>query len=300
MTKRDSARVNSLETHPTSLRPSISVGCQGWNYDDWTTRAGGASVFYPHNTRADQMLYAYAQIFDTVEVDSTFYAVPSESVVISWAKRTPDAFTFSLKLPQEITHTHALRPSATPTLLEFCERAQLFDDKLGVVLIQLPPQFIRTPENFRALEKFLPDLPQDMHFAIEFRSRDWFDESRVETNLLKLLEAHKVAPALVEGEWIERDVMRRLTDDYKFNFAYVRWMGARDLTRFDTVQRPQEANLYWWNLLIEDLQKRGVSVYAYFSNYYEGHAPASANKLKKLCGEEVIEPKVMETQPSLF
>ena len=88
----------------------LQVGCQGWNYDDWVTPpAGGGGVFYPRGTRAAGMLSAYARAFDTVEVDSTFYAVPSASAVEGWKKRVPEGFTFSLKLPQEITHTCAAR-----------------------------------------------------------------------------------------------------------------------------------------------------------------------------------------------
>jgi uncharacterized protein YecE (DUF72 family) len=77
-------------------------------------------------------------------------------------------------------------------------------------------------------------------------------------------------------------------------------MGERDLTRFDIIQRPQNVNLYGWQELIETLREQVADVYAYFSNYYEGHAPASANKLKRMLGQPIIDPTDLEDQPSLF
>lgn len=275
----------------------IFIGCQGWNYDDWTTRAGGASVFYPTNTRAAGMLEAYARAFETIEVDSTFYAVPALSTVESWAKRTPPGFTFSLKLPQEITHTFALRVAdSAPVLAEFCERARALREKLAVILIQLPPQFDFTPENARALHSFVLGLPRDLRFSIEFRAPAWLHNPR----LISFLVEHNVAPALVEGEWIARETVWKAVSETEIDFAYARWMGARDLARFDAIQRPQDENLRLWSEMIEKLLARKQTVFAYFSNFYEGHAPASANKLKRFLNQKIVQPDELEDQPSLF
>jgi uncharacterized protein YecE (DUF72 family) len=84
------------------------------------------------------------------------------------------------------------------------------------------------------------------------------------------------------------------------DFVYVRWMGARDLTRFDVEQRPRDLNLEKWAAAVERLRERGRTVYAYFSNFYEGHAPASANKLKRLLGDAFVSPEDLENQPTLF
>jgi uncharacterized protein YecE (DUF72 family) len=274
----------------------VHVGCQGWNYEDWVTGpVGNKSVFYPRGTRPAAMLELYARIFETVEVDSTFYAVPSIQTVDGWNKRTPRRFSFSLKMPQEITHEYALRRGSADTLAEFCDRVRMLDEKLAVVLIQMPPQFDASPENERALKEFLPLLPRDMRFSIEFRSRDWVSQSALE-----LLASYKVALALVEGQWIPRDMIWQLTEQPTAPFAYIRWMGERDLTRFDLVQRPQNVNLEGWRELIAALQQRVSDVYAYFSNYYEGYAPESANKLKRLLGQPTVDPADMEDQPSLF
>jgi uncharacterized protein YecE (DUF72 family) len=271
------------------------VGCQGWNYDDWVT-GPGERVFYPQGTRAADMLEVYARAFATVEVDSTFYAIPPVSTFEGWAKRTPPGFTFSLKLPQEITHVLSLGAGSAALLEEFCERARTtLKEKLASVLIQLPPQFELTRENGLALRAFLPRLPCDIRFSIEFRSRDWLKES-----VFDFLAEHNVSPALVEGQWLAPEDNRLLAEHPTADFIYIRWMGARNLTRFDLVQRPQDENLHEWSQMISRLAKRVSHVYAYFSNFYEGHAPASANKLKRLLGQPIIEPVDLEDQPSLF
>ena len=280
----------------SKLQNCVKVGCQGWNYDDWVTgAAGGAGIFYPQGTRTAGMLEIYARAFETVEVDSTFYAIPSVSTVEGWAARTPPGFTFSLKLPQEITHQWALRSGSTALVEEFCERVRRLGDKLASVLIQLPPQFEVTPENASALREFLPQLPRDIRFGVEFRSPGWIKRSVAE-----MLARYNVALALVEGQWVERSEVWQIAEHLTANFAYVRWMGARDLARFDQVQRERDENLRAWCRVLADLCERTPKVYAYFSNFYEGHAPASANKLKRLLGQPILEAADLEDQPSLF
>jgi uncharacterized protein YecE (DUF72 family) len=278
----------------------VCVGCQGWNYEDWVTPAARPKpVFYPRGTRADRMLEVYASAFETVEVDSTFYAVPTASAVDGWKRRTPEGFTFSLKLPREITHEQALRgETAGRVLAEFCGRARILGGKLASVLVQLPPQFEATAENFRALSDFLPLLPEDLRFAFEFRDTFWFEEEPLEI----FRRYPHASLALVEGPWATRGRVWRAAERIldATDFAYVRWMGARDLTRFDIVQRPQDASLDKWASAVEQLSRRVPHVYAYFSNFYEGFAPASANKLKRLLGQETVEPDELENQPSLF
>ena len=281
-------------------RPRVRVGCQGWNYEDWVTPPAAARpVFYPRGTRAEHMLDTYARAFDTVEVDSTFYAAPSDATYDGWARRTPDGFTFALKLPREITHEHALRGATAERVLEnFCRGARRLGPKLAAVLVQLPPQFEATRDNLRALSEFVPLLPADIRFAFEFRDPFWFEEEL----LVPLSLRANVSLALVEGPWVTRERVWRAAAPLldTSDFTYVRWMGARDLTRFDAEQRPRDLNLEKWAAAVERLRERGSAVYAYFSNFYEGHAPASANKLKRLLGDAVVRPEELENQPSLF
>lgn len=292
-TEKKTKTKSKKESKIQNLKSKIVVGCQGWNYDDWTTRAGGEIVFYPRGTRADKMLETYAKMFDAVEVDSTFYAIPASSAVENWYKRTPENFSFSLKMPQSITHEYGLREPSFPLLHEFCERVLLLREKLGVILIQLPPNFEASKENAQALRDFLAELPKNNRFAVEFRSRDWLVDWTFEE-----LAKNNVAVCSVEGSWIPRELMFDAMAKKTANFSYVRFMGERDLTTFDRVVRPQDAQMQMWKQEIERVQAK--EIYIYFSNFYEGFAPASANKLKELFGQETVEANSLETQKSLF
>ena len=273
--------------------PQSKIGCQGWNYDDWVTKAGSESVFYPRGTRSDAMLELYAKIFDTIEVDSTFYAIPQGATMENWYRKTPENFTFSLKLPQEITHNLALRKQSCLILDEFCERILLLKEKLASVLIQLPPQFEASKENARNLREFLAHLPKEIRFAIEFRDRQWLIDWTFEE-----LANSKVALCLVEGSWIPRELIFQAIGKPTADFAYIRFMGKRDLQNFDKIYRPQDTNLQMWEEEIEKIKAKDIFIY--FSNFYEGHAPASVNKLKELLGQKIIKSETLENQGSLF
>lgn len=282
---------NTFQADKTKAQ--ISVGCQGWNYSDWVTKIGGERLFYPRGTKAGEMLEVYSKVFETVEVDSTFYAIPSVSAVEGWYEKTGENFTFSLKLPQEITHEHVLRETSYGIADEFCERVLLLKEKLAAVLIQFAPQFEGNKENARNLRDFLARLPKEIRFAVEFRNRNWFVEWTFEE-----LEKNKIALCLVEGSWIPRELMFEAMRKPTADFSYVRWMGERDLTSFDEVVRPQDANLAMWKAELERMKAK--ETFAYFSNFYEGYAPASAEKLLKLDGQKMIETGSLETQGSLF
>lgn len=271
----------------------MRIGCQGWNYEDWTTKAGGEPIFYPRGTRSNAMLEIYARAFETVEVDSTFYAIPASSTVESWYKKTPEDFTFSLKLPQEITHEYVLREASFPMLNEFCDRVLLLKEKLGAVLVQLPPQFEASKENAQALREFLRELPKEIRFAVEFRNREWMNDWTFEE-----LGKNNAALCLVEGKWLPRAQMLEAVGRRTADFSYIRFMGERDLTTFDAVVRAQDAGLQMWKEEIERL--KAENVFVYFSNFYEGFAPASVNKLKVLLGQKIISPSSLENQKSLF
>lgn len=286
-----------LAVRVDEIRRRISIGCQGWNYDDWVTRAPGARpVFYPRGTRDSDMLAVYARAFDTVEVDSTFYGVPAPSTIEHWTRRAPgEGFTFSLKLPREITHERLLGEGSVIPLLEFCERARLLGPKLAAILIQLPPGFTATDENHQVLAQFLARCPSDLPFSVEFRDAGWLTP---DTRLL--LAEHRIALALVEGSWLPRSRVFAEAEHPTADFAYVRWMGERDLERFDAVQRPAEQALEAWHTVISRLAKRVARVFCYFSNFFEGHAPASANGFKLLFGQPVVAAAELDDQPSLF
>ncbi len=268
----------------------LHIGTQGWNYDDWV------GAFYPRGTRAADLLDVYMKAFDTVEVDSTFYAIPSEASVKSWINRAPDGFTYSLKLPQQITHELRLC-DCREVLDQFCQRARELGEKLGSVLIQLPPDF--SPRSRSAFESFIPLLPSDIRFAVEFRDRAWVTDPVVE-QLLELLSEFNVALALMDSKWIARELSLALIDRPTAPFAYVRWMGPRVLTQFSHVQIDRDRELSQWADAFATLRQQVDVIYGYFNNHYQGHSPASANQFKRLIGEPVIEPESLIAQPSLF
>lgn len=269
------------------------IGTQGWNYADWTTTSSGPTIFYPRGTKSGEMLGLYAKIFDSVEVDSTFYAIPAASTLDAWIAKTPEDFTFSLKLPRAITHDLHLGAASFEMADEFFARAAMLREKLAVVLIQLPPDFGATRENAIRLRRFLERLPRDLRFAVEFRDRGWMAEWTF-TELARF----GVAPALVEGSWIAREEMFAAIPKIATSFSYVRFMGDRDLTRFDAVQRDQAENLGIWHDMMRTLPSEANFIY--FSNFYEGHAPASAFGLQRLASIETVHPESLERQASLF
>lgn len=266
---------------------AIRLGTQGWNYDAWV------GPFYPIGTRPTDYLFLYARAFNTVEVDSTFYAMPSPSVVRSWASRVPAGFTFALKLPKEISHDNRLRDPAGLAPL-FFDRARELGAKLGPILIQLGPDFM--PAERPVLADFLAQLPLDLQFAVEFRQRGWIEEG-----VLTLLADHNVALALSDARWIPRRTMLALAEQPTADFAYVRWMGPnRDITDYSRIQFDRTRELEAWSHALRLLNERVKFVWGYANNHFAGHSPSTARQLQKLIGQIPVNPDELGEQRSLF
>ena len=269
------------------MPPTVRIGTQGWNYDAWV------GTFYPSGTRPADFLTLYARAFDTVEVDSTFYAVPAAKVVRGWAERVPSSFTFALKLPQEITHERRLREVESLVPL-FFERARELGPKLGPVLVQLGPDF--GPAELPALAAFLPLLPRDVKVAIEFRHKGWIHEG-----VLALLAEHRVAVALTDGRWIPRRTMLSLAARPTADFAYVRWMGLdRSIVDYSRIQHDRTHELETWATAIASIPRQVYEVYGYVNNHFAGHSPASARQIQRLFGQHPVEPSDLGEQMTLF
>ncbi|HEX2123483.1 MAG TPA: DUF72 domain-containing protein [Thermoanaerobaculia bacterium] len=265
----------------------IRLGTQGWNYDAWV------GPFYPIGTRAADYLALYARAFDTVEVDSTFYAVPSAKSVRDWAARVPARFTFALKLPKEISHDNRLRDAAGVAPL-FFDCARELGAKLGPILIQLGPDF--GPAERPALAAFLSQLPRDLQFAVEFRQRGWIEEG-----VLALLADHNVALALTDARWIPRRTMLALAEQPTADFAYVRWMGPnRDIVDYSRIQFDRTRELEAWAHVLRGLAARVRTVWGFANNHFAGHSPSTARDLQKLVGQEPVMPAALSEQRSLF
>jgi uncharacterized protein YecE (DUF72 family) len=265
----------------------IRLGTQGWNYDAWV------GPFYPEGTRAVDYLSLYARAFDTVEVDSTFYAIPASKVVRGWAARVPDNFVFALKLPQEITHEKRLRGAEDATDL-FFDRARELGHKLGPVLIQLGPDF--GASELPALAAYLPLLPRDVQIAIEFRDRRWLNDG-----VIALLAEYRVALALVDARWIPRKTMLALAERPTADYSYVRWMGPdRDIVDYSRLQFDRTREIEQWSESLLMLIQKVTAVYGYVNNHFAGHSPASVRQLQRLFGQTPVDPNDLGEQISLF
>ena len=271
----------------------FSIGCQSWGYDDWVTKADGPTVFYPRGTKQAEMLEQYARLLETVEVDSTAYGTPPASTFEGWLEKVPEDFSFSLKVPRLITHEYSLDDRSFPVFDEFCERSLVLGRNIGLILIQLPASFESNKANAQRLRTFIARLPKSHRFAIEFREPGWF----VNWTFEELNEAG-VALAMVEGPWVDRQVMFDSMQHLQTPHSYIRMMGERDLVKFDRVYRNRDEMITRW---AENLNKLpSDKIFVYTDNHFEGHAPATANKLKQALGLPEIDASTIETQVSLF
>ena len=155
------------------------------------------------------------------------------------------------------------------------------------MLVQLGPEF--GPDRWHTVGAFLARLPAGLRWAVEFRQRGW-----VGPKLLDLLHRHGVALVLVEGRWLEREKMIDLAIRPTADFAYVRWMGGGKRIE------DRDRELSMWAMALAALAARVSTVYGYFSNHFQGHAPASAREMQRLIGVSPVEPEQLRSQTSLF
>lgn len=244
---------------------NVYLGTQGWSYKDWV------GPFYPTGTKAADYLSVYASHFDAVELDTTFYGTPRESLVDSWKRATPEHFQFTAKVPRTITHDRHL-VDAGDEFADFLHAVDGLGSKLGAILIQLPPDFIA--DERPALESFLGALPQGFRFAAEFRHRSWLNDATYD-----LLRRHDVAWTVIDLSYMPRHI--ELTGD----FTYVRWLGnRRQIERMNEVQIDRRPQLDQWAEQLEHVARRVERVYGFANNHYSGHSPADVRYLQERLG----------------
>ena len=235
----------------------VRVGCSGWNYDDWRER------LYPKGLAKTRWLSRYAERFDTVEVNSTFYRLASRDAVARWVEDTPDGFVFACKASRYLTHMKRLRDMGRG-VGRFYERIEPLVDagKLGPVVWQLPERFTRDDD---VLGAALDSLPAGRH-CFEFRHPSWFVPE-----VAALLRAAGVA--LVIGDHPERPFQsRELTAD----FTLVRFHYGRRGRRGNY----SETEIATWARRIAAWRSR-VEVFAYFNNDWQGYAVENALALRR-------------------
>jgi len=237
----------------------LHLGTMGWSYDFWIGN------FYPEGSQ--NLLSEYAKNFDTVEIDNTFYRIPSGDIVRKWKEEVPDGFIFSAKFPRKITHIKMLR-DCEEELSVFIEHLSLLGDKLGPMLIQLPPGF--KPEMSGILKDFLAGLPERCRFAVEVRNKKWLDEK-----FYDLLRDNKVALVLLDHPWMPR--MSTITAD----FTYIRWVGDRKKVKgtLGKVERDRSEDIRDWAVKIRGFLEDSVEVFGYFSKSYSGYPPGDVRML---------------------
>jgi uncharacterized protein YecE (DUF72 family) len=239
------------------LPPEVRVGCSGWNYAHWR------EVVYPKGLTQSRWLENYATLFDTVEVNNTFYRLPKREAVARWVEQTPDDFVFAVKASRYLTHIRRLRDMG-PGADRFYDRIEplLRSPKMGPVLWQLPGNFRRDDDR---LTSALEQLPPGRH-CFEFRHASWFVPE-----VYELLRSRSVA--LVIGDHPERPFQsHELTADWTF----VRFHHGRRGRRGNYSER----ELAKWAERIQRWRRR-VDVFAYFNNDWEGFAVKNGLRLKE-------------------
>jgi len=261
----------------------IRIGTQGWSYDDWR------ATFYPPGSKQEDRLPFYSSIFDTVELDTTFYHAPKGTIARSWARHTPEHFRFAAKVPRAISHDAALR-GVGEDMERFVKAMEPLGDKLGPVLVQLPAEYTASADTRRDLDVFLAGKPQSLRLAVEFRHDTWHTEEVTDT-------LRRYGVALAWTEWRELPQPRAITAD----FLYVRWLGdRRQIEKYDQVVIDREQSFGVWEADLVRVFGEVKEVYGYFNNHWAGHSPASANEMKRRLGLEVIDPQSKWPQRELF
>lgn len=235
----------------------IRIGTSGWSYGHWE------GLFYPVKLPPAERLAFYARHFETVEVNATFYNLPSVRTVAAWRDATPGGFVFAVKGSRLITHYRRLE-EVGEALSVFLERVALLGDRLAVVLWQLPPSL---PADPKLLDRFLDLGPGGpARVAVEFRDPSWLTEET-----FAVLRAHGAAHVQVSSDVMPVD--RTTTAD----FVYVRFHGLADLDG-----RYGREALEPWAAFLHEQSAAGRDCYVYFNNDFGGHAVRDAWLLREM------------------
>ncbi|MBD3222331.1 DUF72 domain-containing protein [bacterium] len=231
----------------------LHIGTSGYQYDHWR------GVLYPEDLPRDAWFARYAEEFDTVEINNTFYRLPSADTFHRWRDLAPDGFVAALKFSRYGTHLKKLKDPVEP-LARFTGRARLLGRHLGPILVQLPPHWHADPPR---LADFLDAADRDLRWAVEFRDRDWL--RREVYDVLREAGAALVIHDLVDDHPVH------VTAD----FVYLRWHGVDHGSSYSPQALSGQARR------IRGFLERGIDVFAYFNNDLAGHAMHDARDLRR-------------------
>lgn len=263
-------------------KATVYTGTMGWSYEDWR------GPFYEGKLPAAKMLEQYATIFPTVELDTTFYGVPRASTLRGWDAATPAGFRFSAKAPRAVTHERRL-VGAVEAATDFGALLQQeLGDKLGALLLQLPPDF--TEADRRVLEEFANGLAtsrtaRGLPWVVEFRHASW-----IEPGIQAFLDDRGILTATTEKT------------DLGATLRYLRLLGTENsVARFDARQFERGAEVATWAARIDAARREapGSPIFVYVRNFFEGHAPATLFDLRERLGLPNVTPPGQQ-QMSLF
>ena len=273
---------------------NLHIGTCAWSHDDWR------GVFYPEHLPSSERLAFYARWFDAVEVDSTFYHIPTPHVAEHWAAVTPPGFRFSCKVPREITHDRRLRDS-DEVLAAFLRGVEPLGEKLACLLVQTP-RWLVPKHDEHALREFIRALPRGFRWAVEFRDAAWHLP-----RIAHLLEQHGIAWAwndlspLADADAAAFGFFPRTAD-----FAVVRLMGdpvtkyQADGTRVHHYREPmwpRAQSLENWAVKIRQELPTLREALVLANNHFEGFSPHTAQEIGSLLGKEVDLPGPEELHP---
>jgi uncharacterized protein YecE (DUF72 family) len=237
----------------------VFIGTSGWNYKHWV------GTFYPADLRQRQQLEYYTQHFDTIEINNSFYRMPSKENLVAWHDKTPGNFIFSIKANRYITHMKKLKDVKQSTDL-LMDNLSVLQEKLGPILFQLPPGWNLNLERFK---EFLQLLPKGYRFVFEFRNESWYNDE-----VYSLLKKHKCAFCIYEldGHLSPLEITA--------NFVYIRLHGpgGKYQGNYD------DNTLMKWAMSIKKWTQEKKDVYVYFDNDQAGYAAFNAEKLRGYSG----------------
>jgi len=231
------------------------VGTSGWHYEHWRDR------FYPEGLSKGEWLKFYASHFNTVELNSSFYRLPSESAFAVWYNSSPANFTFAVKVSRFITHIKRLKDTEE-AVNKFTNRARILGEKLGPLLYQIPPSMHRNDE---VLDSFLSTLPRGMKHVFEFRHQSWLEEE-----VFQILRKYNAGFCVFDMPSVSCPVVATA------DFAYVRFHGSTGLY-FSCYSDEELAD---WTRKLTSLASNLETIYIYFNNDAEAFAVRNAMTLR--------------------